>query len=407
MFSVSPEIGGTLCNTTNRVMDYLGAEAISIFLLDEVDGSAVCESCAGPVDITGLRIGRGRGIVGKTLETNLPQMVLDVSQSEEFANHVDEETGFRTRSILCAPLHMNGETFGAIEVINKQSDDGLFVEADLDILQVMATLAALAINNARMASDLIEKHLLQKDLETARNIQCGMLPSGDDQDSPIQGLNLSAKEVSGDFYSYFPLQNGNLAFCVGDITGKGMDAALLMSRTISLFRCLAKSYPDPGDLLSALNNELLENPIPGKFVTMVSGVFYPGLGLVEFSNGGHNPLLFRAPDGSFTEFYAKKPLLGAKAGLVYETERLPLAGGTLYVYTDGITEGTSEDGSEIGVDGLMRLCNQFAFQPLHQRIRSIVGPLADHGKKLFDDITLLVIEETTTCKNNSQSQSGL
>lgn len=399
MFSVSPEIGLTLHNTAARVMDHLDAEAISIFMIDKEDGSAVCESCAGPVDITGLRIGRGKGIVGKTLETGIPQMVLDVRESQAFNNAVDEETGFTTRSILCAPLHVKEDIFGAIEVINKKTEERLFVEADLDILHVMATLAALSINNARMASDLIEKCVLQKDLETARNIQCGMLPPDDDKDSPIQGINLSAKEVSGDFYSYFPIQNGALAFCVGDITGKGMDAALLMSRTISLFRCLAKSYPDPGALLSALNNELLENPIPGKFVTMVAGVFYPGTGLVEFSNGGHNPLLFRAGDGSFSEFHSKKPLLGAKAGLVYETERLSLAGGTLYIYTDGITEGTAEDGSEIGVDGLMRLCDQFVSHPLHQRIRSIVEPLAAHGKKLFDDVTLLAIEERP-CKLN-------
>lgn len=390
-FAASAELGETLANAIRQIMDYMQTEAASIFLLDATAARLTCRACAGPVDINGLSIAADQGIVGRTVQDGALQMVLDVAADRGFSGAVDAQTGFVTRSILCAPLQMKGQQLGALEVINKRSADGLFGEADGHLLMALAGLVSLAVHNARMAEALVEQERMRRELDLAREIQRGLLPAPHDGELPLCGLNLPALEVSGDFFDYFPLPDGRIAWGLGDVSGKGMNAAMLMAKTISLFRCLGKSEHDPARLLAVLNDEVAETARFGMFVTMVAGLYDPASGEVVFANAGHQPPLLRAADGSYSEYEEAGPPLGIIAGMAYDCVRLPLAGGRLYLFTDGVTEGRAEDGAMLGLAGLQQLLDAHAGGSAVAQLAAVAAALQQPGRRLHDDLTLLAI----------------
>jgi len=393
-FATSLNIQETLRNAIARFMVYLDAEAASIFLIGEDEPAAlVCHDCAGPVDITGLRLDLDQGIVGKTVRSGKAQMVRDVSSDPNFAASVDEDTGFVTRSILCAPLTVQGESIGALELINKRTGDGLFDARDRHLVTAIAASAALAIHNARMAEQLVEQERVRKELELARQIQVGLLPAPPaEANFPVRGVNIPAREVSGDFYDYLPLPDGRIYFNLADVSGKGMNAALLMAKTSSLLRCLARREDDPGRLLALVNRELVETAAYGMFVTIVSGFVDPAAGAVSFANAGHQPPLFRDTGGAFHEIPAQAPPLGVLEDVGYPVHSLSLDGGALYLFTDGITELETDAGGELGVGGLARVIEALGEQEADERLHALMGKLLAGGGRQRDDITILCID---------------
>jgi len=391
-FASSLHIDATLKHAIDRFMVYLNAEAASIFLLEE-DGSAlICRECAGPVDIRGLRLAPDQGIVGQTVQHNEPKIVRDVSKNPSFAAKVDADTGFATRSILCAPLSVRGRCLGALELLNKRSADGLFDINDMQLATTVASAAALAIHNARMAEELVEQERVRKELELARRIQESLLPQERPADFPVHGLNLPAREVSGDFYDILPLADGRIYFALADVSGKGMNAALLMAKTTSLLRCLAKSAADAGTLLARVNDELCETATMGMFVTIVAGFLDPVRGTVELANGGHHPALLSRGADDFVAFGPEAPPLGVLPGIEFPKIEVSLAGGALYLYTDGLSESVDGSGRPLDAGGLERLLRASAGVPAVARLADLVERWRGSGHQSHDDITLMVVE---------------
>ena len=390
-FAGSPAMSETLANALQQVMVYMATEAASIFLLDATGEQLTCLACAGPVSIEGLTIDRNQGIVGRALASNAVQMVYDALADGDFSGAVDERTGFQTRSILCAPLCVKGRMLGALEVINKCKGDGLFDLADKQFLQVLAGMVSLAVRNAQMTEALVEQERMQRELDLAREIQRDLLPNPPAAEFPVHGLNLPAFEVSGDFYDFFKLADGRIAWGLGDVSGKGMNAAMLMAKTISLFRCLCKTVHEPSRLLSMLNNELAETASRGMFVTMAAGVFDPASGEIVFANAGHQPPLYRSRIGAYCELEESSPPLGIVSGMDYADQRLQLDGGHLYLFTDGVTEGWEEDGSILELAGLKTLLDKHSCLPPADQLACVAEALVRPGVRLRDDLTLLVI----------------
>ncbi len=403
-FASSLDISSSLDKALARIADNLGAEAASLFLLENDDKELVCRACFGPTDITGLRIGAVDGIVGRTVQDNCCQIVRDVRLDPDFAKSVDEESGFTTRSILCAPMSVKDRRVGAIELLNKRGGDGLFSHEDQYALQVLASSAALALINARLTTALIEQEKIRRELELAAEIQRNLLPRRRSVDFPVSGINVPARGVSGDFYDIFTLADGRVCFNVGDVSGKGINAALLMAKTSSLYRCLGKAVHDPGKLLYLINAEICETGTRGTFVTMVGGIFDPDTDLVRFSNAGHEPPLYRNSAGAYRDYPAEAPPLGIAADIVpesgYPVTEFPLDGGSFSIFTDGITEGRREDGNMLGVDGLKALIEaNLELAPI-ERITAIADSLDRPGSVLHDDLTLLTIEMSTPHLND-------
>lgn len=391
-FATSLDVDETLKHAIGRFIDYLNAEAASIFLLEEDDSALVCRECAGPVDIKGLRLEPNQGIVGQTVQHNEPKIVRDVSKNPSFAADVDEDTGFLTRSILCAPLSVRGKCIGALELLNKRSADGLFDLNDMQLATTVASAAALAIHNARMALALVEQERVRKELELARQIQESLLPENGSAAFPVHGLNIPAREVSGDFYDFMALDDGRLYFSLADVSGKGMNAALLMVKTTSLLRCLAKTSPDAGTLLRHVNEEICETATMGMFVTIIAGYIAADGTQVELANGGHQGALVRRRDGTYAEYAAGAPPLGVLPDVDFPREVFPLGADALYLYTDGLSESVNAKGDELGIAGLKQMLESTASTPAVERLTAIVDSWTQAGFETHDDITLLLVE---------------
>jgi len=386
-----------------RIADYMDAEGGALFLLNDEKEVIECKACVGPVDISGLTLPKGKGIVGRCVESGHGEIVRDVSKDPSFQGDVDAKTGFKTRSILCAPITVKDKHLGAIEVLNQRGGDGLFSPSDLNMLMALGASAGLAIVNARMAAELVEKERVERELELAAQIQRSLLPSPGGEGFPVSAVNVPARMVSGDFYDFFTLEDGRIYFCLGDVSGKGIGAALTMAKATSLFHCLGKAIHSPGHLLDLINTEIAETATQGRFVTMSAGIYSPETGEMTLSNAGHEPPLIMDMNGQFTEVPAAAPPLGIAAGIAgpegFPETQHSLEGGAIYIFTDGLTEGYLADGSEMGTDGLKERLLQTQASPHDVRIDSVIGLIHRGGTPLRDDLTILVLDDSDAVKN--------
>jgi sigma-B regulation protein RsbU (phosphoserine phosphatase) len=197
--------------------------------------------------------------------------------------------------------------------------------------------------------------------------------------------------VSGDFYDYFTLPDGRIPFALGDVSGKGINAALLMSKAASLFRCLGKRTDNPAQILSIINRELHETSSRGMFVTMVAGTYDPAAGRLRFANAGHEPPLLRARDRSYRTFPAEAPPLGIIPDMEYWTHEIDLDGGEFYIFSDGLIEFQYGDGEELGVAGLIQMIESLAGLSLGERLIALLDALDQEGWESRDDLTVLAI----------------
>lgn len=389
----------SLLKAVDMITDYVHAEGGALFLIDETGDYLDCVACVGPTQIQGLRLNSDQGIVGNSIQTDSGRIVKDVSKDPNFHKGVDEQTGYTTKSILCAPMSVKGERIGAIELINKKNRDGLFDEEDLNLLQVLASSAGLAVLNARMSEALVEQERVKRELELAAEIQRSLLPetAEPDSDFPVRGVNVPARVVSGDFYDFYPLDDGRVAFTLGDVSGKGMNAALMMAKTASLLRCLGKSIKEPGRLLTLVNDEVCETATRGMFVTLVHGIYDPACGHVRLANAGHEPPLILSPDGEFRAIEADAPPLGIAPSLLDEDGfpevEFQLENGRLFVFTDGVTEGYTADGDELGADGLKKILLEHSSSDVGDVLAHVRDILTVSDMPLRDDITVLAIDD--------------
>jgi sigma-B regulation protein RsbU (phosphoserine phosphatase) len=396
-FAASLDVDTTLRKALARITRHVGAEGGAIFLLDDAGSELVCHASDGPVTLTGLRLKKTEGIVGRSVRTNTCEIVRDALNDPNFESRVDARTGFTTRSVLCAPLSVQDTCLGAIELVNKKGGNGLFGTRDLHLLQAMASSAALALLNARFAADLVRRERDRRELEIGAEIQRSLLPGRRPLPFPVMGVTRSARLVSGDFFDFLALADGRVAFAVGDVSGKGLQAAVLMAKTVSLYHCLAKSETSPGRLLRTLNEEICDTVTRGMFVTMVVGIYDPAAGTVRLANAGHEPPVLHRSDRTFLAFPASAPPIGilASAGAEdYPEEDIDVGPGTLYVFTDGLAEGlsggTRPDDAGAGAERVKELIERNARQPMSTRLDTIVEAVTLYPPR--DDITLLAID---------------
>lgn len=387
--AVSLDLRRTLPVALQRIADYMEAEAASLFLLDEAAGELECKVCVGPVDLRGLRLASDQGIVGRSLTDKAVIIVADAAQDPRVYKRVDERSGFVTRSLVCVPLTTAKGTLGVLELINKRCG-APFDAIDAGILRLLAAPAAMAISNARLANELVEQQRLKREFDLARRLQKQLLPRRRRAGFPLLAVNLPAHEISGDFYDYFDLPDGRIGFVIGDVAGKGLDAALLMTRAASLLRWAGKDGLPPGEWLRRANEELCQSTHGGRFVCAAVGYYTRSSGEVVMAGAGFPPALYYQA-GIGTEYRSDGPPLGIVPGQVFSETRLRLGDGALYFFSDGVTDVRKGEG-RLGQDGVRALIERYADASPEVRLRAMVSELRQ--LRLVDDTTLLLLEET-------------
>ena len=235
---------------------------------------------------------------------------------------------------------------------------------------------------------------LERELSLAREVQCSLMPRREVPRGRVIGVNHSARRLSGDFYDYFPTRNDQVWFAIADVSGKGMNAALLMAKASSLFHCLGKVVLDPSVLLGTLNREIAESAIRGMFVTMIIGLYDTRSGRGRLANAGHLPALQATPDGQMHEFPAQAPPLGVLPEGQFPAVDFALGAGELYLFTDGLIEAEVQ-GAPLELEGLAGLIRRERKLELEQRLHRIMDAVVPASGSPRDDLTLLGVELTS------------
>ena len=351
----------------NRVMtlakEVMYAEAASIMLWNEEAQCLEFEISVGGAGVDALktvRVAKGQGIAGTVMETGEPLLVADATKDSRFYAKADETTGFVTRSILAAPLAVRDRIIGVSEVLNHM-EGRPFTGQDLELFASFCRQVAVAIENAQLHKSELKRVLFDQQMTMASSIQKSFLPVTLPEDGrgrfEVDAYSKSAQEVGGDLYNVIVLPDGRLGFCLGDVSGKGVPAALYMARLVSEFRILCADGAPTGEVIRALNEDLASGSMRGMFVTFQYGILDPDSGELCIANAGHLPPLCAGGDGSVRFVGAASgPPLGMLPKSQYQEQKIPLApGDRLLLYSDGIVEARNSAGEDFGEEKLQNL----------------------------------------------------
>lgn len=285
----------------------------------------------------------------------------------------------RIRSVMCVPLiNSDGQPLGALQ-IDTLDPRHRFRQEDLDVLASVATQAAIAVDNAQLHENALKQQGVQRDLELAHKVQRGLLPSHPPQLPGYFFFDFyeSANQVGGDYYDYVELPGPRLAVVLGDVSGKGVSAALVMAKLSGEVRYCLAAEPDPARAVKQINTSFCRSGWDDRFVTFVVALIDPLAGEIAIVNGGHMPPYVRHADGSVEELGADKAglPLGVDADFAYEQcVRKILPGESLVIFTDGISEAMNADNELYGLERLRKQVSQAQIN---------VGQL---GRHILDDV---------------------
>ena len=395
-FATSLDLNETLQKALEVIIKRLDAQAANIFLIDEKKQVFQCIASKYQSYLEDYEIPLTQGVMGKAVLQKkcirVGDVRKDVREIAEFYFDLDNKTNFTTYSVLCSPLIVANECIGVIHCLNKKGTNKLFEEGDRKLLEILSGPAALAIRNAKMAKELIEKNRMQKEIEIVGEIQKTLLSQNKDEKFPIAGINIPAKVVSGDFYNFSDLGNGKYGFGVADVSGKGIKSSLLMSKASSLYRCLSKTIYSASALLELLNKEICETAARGMFVTMLIGIYDSEKKELLLANAGHEPPLIYSKDGNFSNYTEAGPPLGIMSKIKYKETILKFSNSSMYIFTDGITEIKNPSGEMLGAEGFQNYIKKFQDRPSNERLRNMVEDIIKSGKIQKDDLTIVVVD---------------
>jgi len=375
--------------------EVMKADRSSLFLVDKKTGELWSKIAQGADEI---RFPIGKGIAGHVAETGEIINIPDAYSDPRFNPEVDRQTGYRTKTILCVPLKNNdGEIVGVIQVLNKKGEkSAVFEREDEEILLALAGQAAVAITNAIYHKEVLAKQKLERDLQIARTVQESFLPSSPPRVPGYQfeAYYKAAQEVGGDFYDFIPLSEDQVGLIMGDVSGKGVPAALFMARLMSDFRFISLTEEEPKDILARVNDLLAGRSQRGMFVTLGFVILDTLKKRITFSSAGHLPPILVKAGGSVHRLEVEKGIpLGIAGGREFGQDGVPFEeGDTLLLYTDGLMEARNAKGREFGLKRIEKIVSQNADSTakriksrLLKEINSFVTDTPQH-----DDLTFIL-----------------
>ncbi len=392
------DLDSLLAAIVEKASFVVDAERTSVFVFDAGRDVLWTRSAQG-LGAT-VEIPVGSGLAGDVARSRELVNVSDAYADPRFNPDVDRHSGFRTRSILAAPvLDSSGNLLGVLESVNKVNAER-FDEDDEALIRAMASHTAVAMERARFTASVLEHERLAESLRLASDIQMRMLPSGiaggSETTAPFQihAYIRPARMVGGDLYDFAAAQD-RLYFCVGDVSGKGIGAALVMALTKTLFRASLPYYADAAKLMEAVNLILCEETDPTMFVTAFCGFLDLHNGMLQFSNAGHErPFLLHA-DGKVEMLECQPGLaLGVVPAFRYPLQQKGLEpGDALFLYTDGVTEATSGSSELFTVDRVRTVLERCSRESVLRVLAVVTAEVEEfvHQAPQADDITMMCI----------------
>ena len=236
---------------------------------------------------------------------------------------------------------------------------------------------------------------ISKEVKLAVKVQENFLPKRNLKNYPVHGINIAAREVSGDFFSFYP-HNDSIYFIIADVAGKGIHAGMVMAKASTLFEVLSQSKLDPDEMAFHMNNDLNQTKTSGMFVTSIVGEYNLITDEIRWVNAGHQPAVLRDENGKYSQFESSAPPLGVikqKEKSIYITNKTKLNGSRFYAFTDGLSESLDDKGEEIGIEGSIEIIEENFNTDTSKQLDKITKTIMDtsQSRNLSDDLTLISI----------------
>jgi sigma-B regulation protein RsbU (phosphoserine phosphatase) len=343
----------------------------------------------------------GEGLIGRVWQTGQSVCFSELSQMPELAKLRD--SAFGTASVMAASLSYGKQDLGVLAVANGPMG-APFSQGDFIVFKSIAEQSAFALYNAIIYSMANEKKRLDHDLEIARDIQRILLPA----EAPaingfqISGINVPARQVSGDYFDYIRVDDERLGIAIADVSGKGIPASLIMAICRSVLRAEAARNPSPADVLRKVNRQLYPDIKEDMFISMAYLILDHERNGITLARGGHDaPLLYKQQSQSVTPVKSPGMVLGIDSGNVFDRITndfaVPLErDDCLILYTDGVTEALNTEGDEFGLERTTESVRASASNGAQAIVRRVIDDVRNFAgsQPQNDDITLIAIRKT-------------
>lgn len=389
-----------LAEIVGLVFEAIPADRAFLLLRDGETGGLVCKA-AGYRSRESSEVERAvkisSSITEEVVGRGQPVLASDAQSDERFRQHESIIRG-GARSIIAVPLSVNRQVIGMIYVDSLMSIN-CFAHDDLRLLTTIASVAAIKIENALLLEQRLESERIKQQLASAREIQLRLLPVVPPQveNYDLIGISFPCFEIGGDYFDFVRLENGEIGIALADVSGKGLDAAMLMSCLHASLRAQALARPAVSGIIAAVNRYLYESTPPNKFVTIFYGQLDPQRHLLAYTNAGHNPPVLVRSDGRVECLEAGGIPVGILADAAYNEKQLSFEpGDVLVIYSDGVIESTSERGEEFGVERLLEVIRKnrhLEALKIRDRIEEAISRFAGKARQA-DDVTLVIVKRS-------------
>jgi serine phosphatase RsbU (regulator of sigma subunit) len=370
----------------NLSIEAVGAER-GVLMTIESGGELVVRAAKG----TAFRI--STAVRDRVIKEQVSVLVRDTQLDDAFKMR-QSIVGQRVRTLIAVPLQTRDRIIGLIYV-DSPSLTRVFTKDDLNLLTVMANTAATRIENERLAEIEHQERLMARDLEQAAEIQMRHLPSAAPSlpGLDLAGHNAPCRTVGGDYYDFFPYPNGRVAMVLGDVSGKGMPASLLMMSLQARVQVLIEEPENLAAVMTRLNRLTATTCPSNRFITFFMCLLDGASGELIFANAGHNPPLLMRADGKAEWLEAGGCPLGIMAAMKYDEARNQLGpGDVLVVFSDGVTDANDPQEKEFGEERLATAVRDHRTESSATILEAVNRAIADwtQGTPLPDDLTLLI-----------------
>lgn len=387
----------TLDQVASLVFESVPAERVIIMLRDD-DGTdnmqikvARIRGKLEPIDE--VRI--SRTVMEEVLKNGQSVLTADAQHDPKYFSQTMALQGIR--SVLAVPLSVDERTIFGLVYADSPTYEATFTEEHLNILTTLASVASIRVENASLMDARLERERMERELELATEIQQRFQPSA----PPIvdgyqfQGISFSCYEIGGDYYDFVPRHDGKMLIALGDVSGKGTAAALLMSSLHAAIHAQVSAKTELGPAISSVNHYLAENTPANRFVTLFATELNPETGHLRYINAGHNPPLIGRADGTVLQLSSGGFPLGIIAGAEFEIGEITLeSGDVLVIYSDGVSEANNLAGEEFGMDRLINVVKsnlKASASGLRDKVESALSSFTQTAPA-NDDITLVIVK---------------
>ncbi len=395
----SVDLREVMQNVVTKSIKVTGAERAIIMLYDEQNVLRIELA----VDERGIDLGQdvqySHSVAMRVAREGRGICLIDTANQEEISLG-QSILDLKLLTVMCVPLLVKDKMTGLLYVDSKASSRE-FTDRDLTLFKALASQVAVAVDNSRLLEHYVEKQRIQEGLDVAREIQQSLLPRGGVRlpEFDIYGLSIACEETSGDYFDYVRRGPGSLALVVGDVSGHGIGAALLMSTARALLRAFASGDVSPAEIVTRLNKFLSNDVETGRFMTLFYGEIDLAERTIMYVRAGHNePLIYRRAEDRFEELAEGGIALAVIDDAEFEaTGPIPLpAGDILFLYTDGIVEATNADGEQFGMDRAKDMIREHRDAPAREIVDLLHRAAQDHigTDERQDDLTLVLAKAT-------------